>query len=109
MMHTRLVRVSMFYRRSRRDVADWPVIVVDSHYRNVAEIFALQKQVYLGELGPVRVAALPALGHDLVHFPRAAGRRFHVPVFAVGQVHVVGVLDHLFVGELRQRLMAAEH
>lgn len=63
----------------------------------------------LRELGPIRVATFPALSHDLVHFAWAAGRRFRVPVLAVGQVHVVGVLHYLFVGQLRQRLVATEH
>jgi len=83
--------------------------LVRSYHRDVPEVLALQEQVDLRELRPFRVAALPALGHDLVHFARAAGRWFSVPVLAVGQVHVVGVLHHLFVGQLRQWLVAAEH
>lgn len=96
-------------RFSATTITPLDLSAVVSYHGYVPEIFPLQEQVNFGKFRPVRVAALPAFGHDLVHFAGTTGRWFHVHVFAVCQVHVVGILNYLFVGELCQWLMAAEH
>lgn len=76
--------------------------------RSIADVLALEKEVYLSEAGAVSVVAAPTLGHEVVHLPGAGGGAGQAALSTVVQMPMAAILHHLLAAQLCEGLVGAK-